>query len=82
MHYEVNVSLRGRHLFATHARSATNEAEARRVYAHLRAAFPSRDGYDVDITRWEETGRNVTEEFERGLSSEGAVQQSDQRRFA
>lgn len=57
-HYEINVSLNGRHLFATAPRSFTDMTEAgyavvAQVAQQLAAAFP---GAQVTVTKWEAKG--------------------------
>jgi hypothetical protein len=55
-HYEINVSLDGKHLFATTERSARDEDKARHLFDLFRKKFPASDGYDVRVTRWEGLG--------------------------
>jgi hypothetical protein len=57
MHYEINVSLNGAHLFATDARSATTEEVARRLFKCFCEKFPQREGYLVTCTYYETTGK-------------------------
>lgn len=59
MHYEINVSLNGRHLFATHERSLTTEADAKALFQDFTIRFPASEGYAVRCTRWEESGRDM-----------------------
>ena len=40
MYYEINIARNGLHLFATSDRSLTTEAEARKLFAELKAKFP------------------------------------------
>ena len=56
MYYEINVSKAGRHLFATHARSCQNDAEARKVYRVIVEKFPKAEGYNVTVLCHEEIG--------------------------
>jgi hypothetical protein len=58
-HFEINVSLDGRHLFATAPRSCTTEAEAKHVLEHIKLAFKDRPGFKISITHWECRGRRV-----------------------
>ena len=58
-HYEINVSLDGRHLFATAPRSCTTEAEMNRAYAEIVARFPASEGFKVSVTHWQCRGRGV-----------------------
>lgn len=59
MHYEINVAKNGKHLFATHERSLTNERKALEVFTELRTRFPSGEGYSVSMSRMETVGRPV-----------------------
>lgn len=58
-HYEINVALDGKHLFATHERSLTTAKVAKEVYDKLVEAFPKNEGYSVEISYWETVGRGV-----------------------
>jgi hypothetical protein len=55
-HYEINVSLNGKHLFATDPRSARDKQKAELLFTVLRAKFPENDGYTISVTRWEGIG--------------------------
>jgi hypothetical protein len=59
MRYEINVSLRGRHFFATHPRSLTTAREAQKVLSALVERFTPADGYAVKIVKWEERGTEL-----------------------
>lgn len=59
MHYEINVSHNGRHLFATAPRSVTSERELRTVFSELHSRFPEAEGFEVTATRWETVGHPV-----------------------
>jgi hypothetical protein len=50
MNFEFNVSLNGRHLFATHKRSVTDSDTATKVRDILVAKFPESEGYNVIVT--------------------------------
>lgn len=60
MHYEINVSKDGHHVFATHPRSVTTGAEAVRLHILFKQAFPVAGGYKVDVTRVETASHSVT----------------------
>lgn len=62
MYYEINVSLNGRHLFATAERSATNKWEAEKIYNLFVEKFPKAEGYDITVTKWEKIGE-IIEDF-------------------
>lgn len=59
MYYEINVSLNGNHLFATADRSITTMNKVKRVYELFKEKFPESEGYKIDVTYWEKTGRLV-----------------------
>lgn len=59
MFYEINVSLNGRHLFATAERSLTNERDARALYADFATRFPADQGFKISLTEWNKTGRDL-----------------------
>jgi hypothetical protein len=58
MYYEINVSFRGQHLFATNPRSCVTEYDAKRILKLLVARFPE-DDYKISITRWENRGQGI-----------------------
>lgn len=60
MYYEINVSMNGRHLFATAERSLTSEREARQVAVMIRARFPEPE-FKVTVRRYETVG--ITQDF-------------------
>lgn len=59
MHYEINVSLNGRHYFATDSRSLIIEADAEAMYKHFLTLFRKEDGYEVEMTYWITKGRRI-----------------------
>ena len=50
MYYEINVSLNGRHYFATNARSITDSETAIRLSMDIKSRFPAKEGFKVTIT--------------------------------
>jgi hypothetical protein len=50
MNFEFNVSLHGKHLFATHPRSAHNSKEASGIRDMLLTKFPKSEGFDVSVS--------------------------------
>lgn len=62
MYYEINVSLNGRHFFATSERSITDMPKLKAVYAVLMSKFPKSEGYEFIVTRWEKQGHNLKDE--------------------
>jgi hypothetical protein len=59
MHYEINVSHEGRHLFATHERSIRSVEECKRVLEEVVKRFPKEDGFTVTVTRYDNVGKNI-----------------------
>lgn len=51
-HFEINVSLNGRHFFATAPRSCVNPSETKAVRDVLRKKFPESEGFAVEVTYW------------------------------
>ena len=66
-YYEIVVSFRGSHLFATAPRSlpATDEDKAKTLYWVLKAKFTENDGYKVQCKLWHITGMSVEDEFSK-----------------
>ena len=50
MHYEINVSHNGQHLFATAERSLLTEAKAKALFQDFATRFPAEQGYSVRCT--------------------------------
>jgi len=61
-HYEINVSLNGRHLFATNERSLTNKWDYEKVIPIIREKFPESEGYKVSVTAEYEFGMTIDKE--------------------
>lgn len=59
MYYEINVSLNGRHLFATAERSVTDNHKLQKVYKLFMEKFPEEEGYKVTVEKWEKVGKFV-----------------------
>lgn len=59
MHYEINVSESGRHLFATHARSIPSVEECKRVLEEIVKRFPESDGFKVTVTKYMNNGQEI-----------------------
>lgn len=71
MYYEINVSLNGKHFFATDKRSITNKSALEKVYKVLYEKFPLEEGYDIIVSQYETTGKFVDmnyleQEIEKG----------------
>ncbi len=70
MSYEINVSKRGKHVFATHERSLSTLSQAAEVVKRLEIAFPEAEGYLITVSRWEKVGRTVDmEELEYEINN-------------
>ncbi len=65
MYYEINVSLNGRHLFATAERSITSPWKAEEMYKLFAEKFPEEEGYKIDVTEWERRGKPIILKNER-----------------
>lgn len=59
MYYEINVSLDGKHLFATSERSIVNTWKLQKVYNLFKEKFPEEDGYKINVTKWDKVGKLV-----------------------
>lgn len=59
MHYEINVTLNGVHLFATAPRSLLTEEKAGYVFDILQGNFPESDGYRVTCSKIETVGTDM-----------------------
>lgn len=58
-YYEINVSLNGKHLFATAERSITNKSQMEEVYKLFEQKFPKSEGYILDVTLWVKSGTPI-----------------------
>jgi len=58
MYYEINISEKNEHLFATAERSITDINHLKQVYDKLVAAFPEPQ-YEITVLRYEKTGNAV-----------------------
>jgi len=60
-HYEINVSLNGRHFFATNPRSFLlgDELKVKIAATEIQKRFPESEGFKVTITRWCSSGQSV-----------------------
>jgi hypothetical protein len=59
MYYEINVSLNGKHFFATADRSIGSTYELKKVLPVIVAKFPESEGYNVSVTYHENVGHGV-----------------------
>lgn len=65
MYWEINISLNGKHLFATAERSIVNTYHLQKVYDLLKEKFPESEGYKIDVTEWNKVGKKVNMEQEK-----------------
>lgn len=59
MHYEINVSLNGKHFFATAERSLRTQLAAEVVYEELCNRFPAEEGFAVVCTERRSVGATL-----------------------
>ena len=59
MYYEINISLNGKHFFATSERSITNKSTLDKVYKTLKEKFPKEEGYNITVAYHETVGKFV-----------------------
>lgn len=62
MYYEINISLNGKHLFATAERSITTLWELKKIYKLLAEKFPESEGYKITVTYYEKIGKPINME--------------------
>lgn len=62
MYYEINVSLNGKHLFATAERSIVNTWTLQKVYKLFKEKFPKEEGYEISVTEWVKGGKFINME--------------------
>lgn len=58
-HFQINVSLKGKHLFATAPHSVQTKAEYDRVIEIFKKKFPRREGYEISATYVEVIGQGI-----------------------
>lgn len=59
MYYEINVSLNGRHLFATAERSITSRIQMEKMYELFLEKFPESEGYKLSVVKYEKIGEII-----------------------
>jgi len=59
MYYEINVSLNGRHFFATAPRSITYGSRLADMIEIFLKKFPAEEGYQITVSKFETTGTDV-----------------------
>ena len=60
MRYTINVSLDGRHLFATSDHSLSDFESALFTYRRIVERFKVVEGYTVEVSRYENVGQDLT----------------------
>ena len=56
MYYEINISLNGKHFFATHQRSIDSSGKLIQVFKTLNLKFPESEGYEIITTFYSDSG--------------------------
>lgn len=56
MYYEINVTLNGKHFFATAERSITNRWDLNNKLKIFIDKFPKEEGYEISVMKWEKVG--------------------------
>jgi len=59
MWYEINVSLKGKHFFATAKRSITDREQLKKAYTVFAEKFPASEGYELTVTNYAVSGYTV-----------------------
>lgn len=64
MYYRINVSLNGRHFFATADHSITTELQAKAIMKDFKQRFTAGEGFEITCTLWQKVGhdQNFSEE--------------------
>jgi hypothetical protein len=70
MHYEINVSYMGVHMFATHERSITDRNKLVLLMRKFLVIFPNDKGYELTVTRYETGGYILGDEIIEDANSE------------
>lgn len=52
-----------KHIFSTADESATCLLQAQRIYKLLREKFPIKDGYQIQVVKWETRGIEMSDEM-------------------
>jgi hypothetical protein len=71
MHYEINISKNGQHLFATAERSAQSPFALKRILEDILPKFPKEEGYEIRVTEWNNVKTVSIEEDGRWRRMEG-----------
>lgn len=59
MYYEINVSLNGKHFFATADRSIRDCGKLKEVYTVFVEKFPVSEGYSISVTEYQTVGKSI-----------------------
>ncbi|KEK23862.1 hypothetical protein [Bacillus gaemokensis] len=59
MYYEINVSLKGMHFFATAERSINTPCKLEAVVNVFREKFPESEGFKISVTEWRKQGKII-----------------------
>lgn len=63
MYYEINVTLNGKHFFATAERSITNRWDLNNKLKIFIDKFPKEEGFEISVTKWEKVGVTVNIDY-------------------
>ena len=63
MYYEINVTLNGKHFFATAERSITNRWDLNNKLKIFIDKFPMEEGYEISVSKWEKVGVTVNIDY-------------------
>lgn len=71
MYYEMNVSFKGQHFFATSERSGIDKYHASDVFMQLQKRFPASEGFEVTCTKWSCSGKDIPKDcpFGKGYAA-------------
>lgn len=58
-HYEINVSLNGKHFFATDSRSILFSWDLKKIYPIFKEKFPKSEGYELSIMKVHCSGETI-----------------------
>lgn len=58
-HYEINVALNGKHLFATAPYSCRDRDDAKFLMAYLKPRFPESEGFQITCKHWKVSGERI-----------------------
>jgi len=63
MYYIISISKNGSHYFATAEHSLTDFNKAHDLYKDFLQKFPTVDGFKIEMTRWDKTGKFICRNY-------------------